>query len=137
MKEIVQNKKIILFDGVCNLCSDSVIFIIKHDKKDVFRFAPLQSEIGKKFTEERGIDTKDVDSIVLIDPGNAYFIKSSAALEIAKQLSGYSWMRIFLYLPEGFRNFVYTIIAKNRYQWFGKKESCMIPTPELKDKFLG
>lgn len=136
MKEIPQNKKIVLFDGVCNLCNKTVVFIIKHDKKDMFRFASLQSEIGKKHTEERDIDTSEVDSIVLIDPGNAYFVKSSAALEIAKQLSGYSWMRIFLYLPEGFRNFVYDIIAKNRYQWFGKKNNCMVPTAELKGKFL-
>lgn len=136
MKKIPKNKKIILFDDVCNLCNKSVRFIIDRDKKDVFRFASLQSEIGKKLTEERCIDTSEVDSIVLIDPGNAYFIKSSAALRIAKQLSGYSWMRIFLYLPEGFRDFAYGIIAKNRYKWFGKKESCMIPTPELKEKFL-
>ncbi|HET8809584.1 MAG TPA: thiol-disulfide oxidoreductase DCC family protein [Flavobacteriaceae bacterium] len=136
MKEIPQNKKIVLFDGVCNLCNKAVTFIIEHDKKDVFRFASLQSEIGEKLTQERGIDTTKVDSIVLIDPGNAYFVKSSAALEIAKELSGYSWMRFFLYLPESFRNFIYDIIAKNRYGWFGKKDNCMIPTPELKEKFL-
>lgn len=136
MNEIPKNKKIVLFDGVCNLCNNAVTFIIEHDKNDVFRFASLQSEIGKKLTQERGIDTSEVDSIVLIDPGNAYFVKSSAALEISKQLSGYSWMRIFLYLPEVFRNFIYDIIAKNRYQWFGKKDNCIIPTAELKAKFL-
>lgn len=132
----IPGKKIVLFDGVCNLCNNSVNFIIEHDKKDIFRFASLQSEYGKKLTSERGIKQAEVDSIVLIDPGNAYFVKSSAALEIAKELSGYAWMRIFLYLPEGFRNFVYDIIAKNRYKWFGKKDSCMIPTKELKAKFL-
>jgi predicted DCC family thiol-disulfide oxidoreductase YuxK len=110
--------------------------IIKHDKKDVFRFASLQSEIGKKLTNERGIDTSKIDSIVLIDPGNAYYIKSDAALEIAKALSGYSWLRVFSPLPRSFRDFFYDIIAKNRYKWFGKKDACMIPTPELKGKFL-
>lgn len=136
MKEIPKNKKIVLFDGVCNLCNKAVIFIIEHDKKDIFRFASLQSEIGKKLTEERKIDRNEVDSIILIDPGNSYFIKSSAALEIAKQLAGYSWMQVFLYLPQSFRDFVYDIIARNRYGWFGKKDNCMIPTAELKGKFL-
>lgn len=129
-------KKIVLFDGVCNLCNKSVTFIIEHDKNDKFRFASLQSEIGKKLTRERGIETSKVDSIVLIDPGNAYFVKSSAALEIAKELSGYSWLRIFLYLPEWLRDFIYDIIAKNRYNWFGKKDNCMVPTNELRGKFL-
>ncbi len=132
----MENKKIILFDGVCNLCNKSVAFIIKHDKKDIFRFASLQSEVGKKLIEERNIDRTKIDSIVFIDPGEAYFIKSSAALEIAKELSKYSWMRVFLYLPENLRDFFYDIIAKNRYQWFGKKDACMIPTPELREKFL-
>ena len=136
MTEIPKNKKIVLFDGVCNLCNKAVTFIIEHDKKDVFRFASLQSEIGKKLTQERGIDTTQVDSMVLIDPGNAYFVKSSAALEIAKDLSGYSWMRFFLYLPESIRNFIYDVIAKNRYGWFGKKDNCMIPTKELRGKFI-
>lgn len=136
MNEIPENKKIVLFDGVCNLCNKAVTFIIEHDKKDVFRFASLQSEIGEKLTQERGIDTTKVDSIVLIDPGNAYFVKSSAALEISKHLSGYSWVRFFSFLPEVFRNFVYDIVAKNRYDWFGKKDNCMIPTEELKGKFL-
>lgn len=132
----LSGKKIVLFDGVCNLCNNTVVRIIKHDKKDLFRFASLQSEIGKKLTGERGIDTSEIDSIVLIDPGNAYYIKSDAALQIAKELSPYSWMRIFLPLPRVFRDFFYDIIAKNRYKWFGKKEACMIPSPELKNKFL-
>lgn len=136
MPTLPKNKKIVLFDGVCNLCNNSVVFIIQHDQKDVFRFASLQSEIGKKLTAERGIDPSEVDSIVLIDPGNAYFVKSSAALEIARELSGYSWMRIFLHLPAWLRDFIYNLIAKNRYRWFGKKEQCMLPTPELKAKFL-
>ncbi len=132
-----KDKKIILFDGVCNLCNNSVNFIIEHDKKDVFRFASLQSEIGQKLTSERGIDPEELDSIVLIEPGVAYFKKSTAALEISKELSGgYSMLKYFSFLPEGLRDGVYDLIANNRYKWFGKKESCMIPTPELKAKFL-
>lgn len=135
--ELPKDKKIILFDGVCNLCNNSVNFIIEHDKKDVFRFASLQSEIGQKLTSERGIDPEELDSIVLIEPGVAYFKKSTAALEISKELSGgYSMLKYFSFLPEGLRDSVYDLIANNRYKWFGKKDSCMIPTPELKAKFL-
>ena len=132
-----KDKKIILFDGVCNLCNNAVNFIIEHDKKDVFRFASLQSELGQKLTSERGIDPEELDSIVLIEPGVAYFKKSTAALEISKELSGaYSMLKYFSFLPEGLRDAVYDLIANNRYKWFGKKDSCMIPTPELKAKFL-
>ncbi len=137
MKEFPENKKIILFDGVCNLCNNAVTFIIQRDQKDIFRFASLQSELGQKLTKERGINPDEIDSIVLIEPGVAYFQKSTAALEIARQLSGgYSLLKNFLFLPESLRDGVYDIIANNRYKWFGKKESCMIPTPELKSKFL-
>lgn len=132
-----KDKKIILFDGVCNLCNNAVNFIIEHDKKDVFRFASLQSEIGQKLTSERGIDPAELDSIVLIEPGVAYFKKSTAALEISKELSGgYSMLKYLSFLPEALRDGVYDLIANNRYKWFGKKDACMIPTPELKAKFL-
>jgi len=131
------NKKIILFDGVCNLCNNAINFIIEHDKKDVFRFASLQSDLGKKMVSERGIDPEILDSIILIEPGVVYYEKSTAALKIVKELSGgYSMMKHFLYLPDFIRDGVYNLIASNRYSWFGKKESCMIPTPELKAKFL-
>lgn len=131
------NKKIILFDGVCNLCNSAVNYVIEHDAKDLFRFASLQSKAGIELMEERGIDSNAIDSIILIEPGIAYYNKSTAALKIAKHLSGsISLLRFFSVLPEGFRNLVYDFIAKNRYQWFGKKDACMIPTPELKAKFL-
>ena len=132
-----ENKKIILFDGVCNLCNDAVQFIIKRDQNDTFRFAALQSEVGKKLITERNIDTQTIDSIILIDPNVAYYTKSTAALKISEQLKGiWSLLPILLWLPESLRNIVYDIIAKNRYAWYGKKQECMIPTPELQDKFL-
>ena len=135
--EILKGKQLVLFDGVCNFCNDSVRFIMKRDQKDVFRFASLQSELGKKMTEERGIDTQKIDSIILIDIGNAYYLKSTAALEIAKQLSGlWPLFGIFLYLPEAFRNLVYDFVARNRYKWFGKKEECPLPTPEERQKII-
>lgn len=134
---IQEGKKIILFDGVCNLCNNAVNFIIKRDKKDIFRYASLQSEIGQELIKERGIDISKIDSILLINPGAAYYHKSTAALHIAKQLSaGYPLLFVFIVFPKFFRDWIYDIIAKNRYKWFGKKESCMIPTPELKALFI-
>jgi predicted DCC family thiol-disulfide oxidoreductase YuxK len=137
MQNLPQNKKIILFDGVCNLCDSAVQFVIKHDKKDSFRFASLQSEIGQEIIKHIGIDTKNIDSIILYQPGIAYYYKSEAALEIAKNLGGlFSFATIFKILPTALSNFIYDYVAKNRYKWYGKKDSCMIPTSELKSKFL-
>ena len=100
-------------------------------------FANLQSEVGKELTNYLGIDTKKIDAIILYEPGIAYEIKSNAALKIMQDFGGI-WkltyaLRIF---PVGFRDMIYDIIAKNRYHWYGKKESCMMPTPEIKAKFL-
>ena len=131
------DKKIILFDGVCNLCNSSIQFVIKHDKKNRYKFAALQSDVAKMLLNERGIDSSQIDSIVLIDPNTAYYIKSSAALEIGKSFGG-GWRRlsIFEWVPRPIRDWIYDLIAKNRYSWFGKQNDCMIPTPELKAKFL-
>lgn len=130
-------KKIILFDGVCNLCNGAVQFIIKRDKNEIFQFAPLQSAIGKKLTSERNIDVGKVDSIILIEPGKAYYIKSDAALKIGMELRKYGTISYVLNLiPSALRNIVYDFVAKNRYQWYGKKEVCMVPDPTLKNKFL-
>ena len=137
MKGIPHDKKIILFDGVCNLCDSSVQYIIKHDKNDVFRFVALQSELGQKIIKHIGISQNYIDSIVLYEPGKAYYYKSSAVLEIAKNLNGILTLgTIFKIIPTGLRNILYDYIAKNRYKWYGKQESCMVPTPELKEKFL-
>ncbi|WP_264523966.1 thiol-disulfide oxidoreductase DCC family protein [Flavobacterium sp. N502536] len=137
MQNLPKNKKIILFDGVCNLCNGAVQFIIKHDKKDNFRFVALQSELGIEICQYIGVDPNKIDSIILYDPGVAYYLKSSAAIEIADNLGGiYSLLSVFKILPEKLRNYLYDYVAKNRYKWYGKKESCMIPTVELKAKFL-
>ncbi|MDT0607658.1 thiol-disulfide oxidoreductase DCC family protein [Croceitalea rosinachiae] len=131
-------KKIILFDGVCNLCNSSIQFVIKHDTDDVFRYAALQSEVGRELILERGIDTTQIDSIILIDPGVAYYTKSDAALEIGKDLKGYRTLsNFFKVFPVGLRNLIYDFVARNRYKWYGKQDACMIPTPELQAKFLG
>lgn len=138
MLEIIPTeKKLILFDGVCNLCNSSIQFVIKHDKKDVFLFAPLQSEVGNKIIEHFKIDTSKTDSILLYTEKNGIDYKSTAALKIASNLGlPTSLMSIFFVVPTFIRNWVYDFIARNRYKWYGKKNECMIPNPELKSKFL-
>ena len=137
MLNLPDNKKIILFDGVCNLCNSAVQFVIRHDKKDVFRFVSLQSELGQEILEHIGINPKKIDSIILYEPGIAYYYKSQAAIEISKSLGGFwHFGIIFRIIPTGISNLVYDYVAKNRYNWYGKKESCSIPTKELKSKFL-
>ncbi|QGH35605.1 DUF393 domain-containing protein [Gracilibacillus salitolerans] len=128
-------QRIILFDGICNFCSSSVQFIIKRDPDLKFQFASLQSNEGKQLLIEHQIST-DMDSMVLIEKGCVY-TKSTAALRIAKELNGaYQLLLVFLVIPKPVRDIFYTILAKNRYRWFGKKEQCMIPKPEDKQRFL-
>ena len=137
MEKLPKDKKLILFDGVCNLCDATVQFIIKHDKQDVFRFVTLQSELGQEIVKYIGVDTSKTDSIILYEPGRAYYYKAEAAIRIAKELGGiYSLVGIFSVLPNWFSNKIYDYVARNRYKWYGKKEQCMIPTPEMKAKFL-
>ncbi|HKK11998.1 MAG TPA: DUF393 domain-containing protein [Flavobacteriaceae bacterium] len=137
MIALPEDKQIILFDGVCNLCNASVNYIIKYDKNDVFRFAPLQSNVGQNIIKKHHIDTVKTDSIILCSNKKGIFYKSSAALRIASHL-GFprNFWAIFLIIPPVIRNWVYDYIAKNRYKWYGKRESCMIPTPEVESKFL-
>jgi len=137
MINLPKDKKLILFDGVCNLCNTSVQYVIKHDKNNVFMFAALQSDIGQQLIEDYKIDTGKVDSILLYTPEKGVDYKSTAALKIAAQLGfPQNLMTVFFIIPPFIRNWVYDYIAKNRYKWYGKKESCWIPTPELKSKFL-
>lgn len=136
MDGLPENKKIILFDGVCNLCDSSVQFIIKHDKKDVFRFVALQSELGQKIIEYIGINST-IDSMILYLPMTAYYTKADAVLLIAKELSGsVSFLYYLRYTPKLIKNSIYDFIAKKRYKWYGKKENCMIPIPDILNKFL-
>ncbi len=127
---------IVLFDGVCNFCNDRINFVIRHDKKDYFRFAALQSDTGKKILADHGIHMPDPDTFILVENGKTYD-RTTAALRIAKKLDG-MWpaMYAFIIVPPFLRDLVYKVIAKNRYKWWGEKESCMIPTPEVRMKFL-
>jgi len=137
MLDFPKDKKIILFDGVCNLCESSVLFVIKRDKKDIFRFVALQSDLGKEIIEHIGLSKKNIDSVILYEPGISYNYKSAAAIEIAKDLGGFFHLgTIFKIIPSGLRNLLYDYIAKNRYLWYGKKDNCLLPTEEIKSKFL-
>ncbi len=129
-------KAIVLFDGVCNFCNDSVNFIIKRDSKRYFKFAPLQSEVGKKLLKEFDIDATETDSIVLIE-NNQAFTYSTGALKIARCLDGFwSGFHVLIIVPKLLRDFCYKQFAKRRYRFFGKQDTCMIPTPDVKERFL-
>ena len=137
MENLPKDKKIILFDGVCNLCDATVQFIIKKDKNDIFRFVAIQSDLGQQIIKHIGVDTTKTDSILLYESGRAYYYKAEAALKIAKELGGiYAVLGLFTVLPKSLSNLVYDYIARNRYKWYGKKDACMIPTPAMKAKFL-
>jgi predicted DCC family thiol-disulfide oxidoreductase YuxK len=128
---------VILFDGVCNLCNASVNWIIDQDKKNLFRFASLQSAYGKSVIEQFNITGNYMDTVVLLEDDKVY-LRSEAALRVLKHLGGlYSLAYAFVIVPAFLRNFVYNIVAENRYRWFGKQDACRIPTPHLKAKFLG
>ncbi|OCB78870.1 thiol-disulfide oxidoreductase DCC family protein [Flavobacterium crassostreae] len=137
MQNLPQNKKIILFDGVCNLCDTAVQFIHKRDTKDIFRFASLQSKMGQDIIQYLGVAATAPDSIILYEPGIAYYYKSQAALRIAKELRGLQIPAlIFSIFPSSWMDYGYTFIAKNRYRWYGQKASCELANPELKAKFI-
>ena len=130
------DQPIVLFDGVCNLCNGAVQFIIRHDKKNIFMFASLQSEVGRKILEQYNFPLDEFNSFILIENNKAY-TRSTGALRVAKKLNGL-WPLLygFIIIPKLLRDGIYNWVGRNRYKWFGKKDACMIPTPELKTKFL-
>lgn len=128
--------QVILFDGTCNLCNASVRFIIKRDPSAKFLFSTLQSDFGKQLLKNVGIEDVKYDSVILYKNGKVYK-QSDAVLLIARQLSGlWSVFFVFIIIPRPIRNVVYNWIARNRYRWFGKRDMCMIPSPEIKHRFL-
>lgn len=137
MINIPDNKQLILFDGVCNLCNGSVQFIIRNDKKHTFLFAPLQGNTAKEIINTYNIDTSITDSILLYSKKYGLSTKSTAALKISRQLRmPVNFLVVFFVIPKFIRNWIYDLIARNRYDWFGRKNECMIPTKELRSKFL-
>lgn len=127
---------VLLFDGVCNLCNRSVQFVIKKDKKRIFRFASLQSELGMHVMQQYGLPVNDLNSFLLLENGKLY-TKSTAALRLTRKLGGgWSLLYAFMIVPKFIRDGIYSWIARNRYKWFGKRDACWLPTPELKTLFL-
>jgi predicted DCC family thiol-disulfide oxidoreductase YuxK len=131
-----EDNAIVLFDGICNFCSASVLFIIKRDPAGYFRFAALQTDNGRFITERHGINLESTDSIILIE-NDRVFYRSDAALRISRRLRG-AWklFYVFIIIPPFIRNFVYDIIASNRYRWFGKRDSCFIPDESIMSRFI-
>lgn len=130
---------VVLFDGVCNLCNAAVTFIIDRDPEGVFRFAPLQSGLGQRLTRQCGLEaavTGDAETIVLVEGGRCT-VRSTAALRIARRLGG-AWplLAVLLEVPVPLRDAAYRLIARNRYRWFGRRDACRLPTPDLRRRFL-
>ncbi len=133
--EVSIMERIILFDGVCNFCNSSVQFIIKRDPNGLYKFASLQSTTGERLKKENEIP-EDLDSFIYLE-GNNVFDKSTAVLKVCKGLKGlWKLCYIFIVIPKPLRDVVYKWIARNRYKWFGKRDSCMLPTPEQRNRFL-
>ena len=131
-----QQHPVILFDGVCNFCNGAVNFIIKRDKKRIFRYAALQSAAGQQLLQQFGLSSTDLDSFILICKGKAYK-KTDAALRLYPLLGkGWPLMKVLWVFPRFIRDFFYDVIARNRYRWWGKKDACMIPGQEVRSLFL-
>lgn len=127
---------IVLFDGVCNLCNRSVQFIVRHDRKKKFKFASLQGKTGQALLQQHGIDQNEPNSFVLLE-NNKVYTRSTAVLRLLKILGGgWSLLYIFIIIPAFIRDAVYNWLARNRYKWFGKRDSCMLPGPDIKERFL-
>jgi predicted DCC family thiol-disulfide oxidoreductase YuxK len=127
---------LVIFDGVCSFCTKLVQFVLRHETDHVLRFAPMQSATGSRIMRELGIDPSDAETFVVISGGEA-FTKSDAAIRLTKHLcSGWNVLRIFTVLPRPVRDWAYGIIARNRYQWFGRYDQCMVPSPDIRDRFI-
>jgi predicted DCC family thiol-disulfide oxidoreductase YuxK len=132
----VNNQPTILFDGVCNFCNSAINFVIKRDKKGIIKFAPLQSDAGQSLLIQYNLPTNDIKSFVFIEEGKAY-TQSIAAIKVCKYLGGlWPICKVFAIVPKFIRDSLYNWVAKNRYKWFGERDTCMIPTPEIKARFL-
>lgn len=126
---------VLLFDGVCNLCNGVVRLVVRFDAAGTFRFAPLQSTVGRALLERHGLDADDFDSFVLVEDGRA-FEKSAAALRVARRLDG-PWPLLWplVYAPERLRDAGYDLVANHRYRVFGRTDECQLPPPELRERF--
>ncbi|MGY8614246.1 thiol-disulfide oxidoreductase DCC family protein [Bacillus velezensis] len=136
MKPAQLPDRVLLFDGVCNLCSGAVQFIIKRDPAGKISFASLQSDTAPELLASEGLPTEQFDSMIFIENGRIYK-KSAAVLKVSRHLRG-AWRlsAVFFAVPRPLRDRAYSFIARRRYKWFGKREACMLPSPEIKNRFL-
>ena len=135
-EDIPDDAAVVLFDGVCNLCSGFVQFILPRDSEGKYRFASLQSDVGQALLAEHDLATAELDSVVLIEDGESY-VKSSAIIQIATGLGGaYRLLSPFRYVPRAVRDRIYDFVAEHRYRWFGKKDRCMMPSSDVEGRFL-
>lgn len=132
---MLPDSPILIFDGVCNVCSSTVQFVLKYDRAGVIFFAPVQSNLGRKLAEAHGVNPDDADTFLLVE-GEIAFVRSDAALEIAKFLGFWRWLRVFRIVPRRWRDGAYDLLAKNRYKWFGKRNCCYVPTSEEQARFV-
>jgi len=136
MRGVMNNRYIVIFDGVCNFCNGAVNFIIKRDPEGLFAFTPMQSELAKELMLRYAINNVSVDTIVLIK-NDQCFVFSSAALEIAKDLTGYWYMfNVFKVIPSFVRDLIYKLFARNRYRLFGRQDTCIVPNEDVRSRFI-
>lgn len=134
--ELHQHDYLVIFDGVCKLCTHSVHFILAHETEPLFRFAPVQSASGTRLLRELGLDPDDVETFVVIADGKAY-LRSDAAIRIAPHLRGaWRWLGAVKFVPRAIRDWIYDLVARNRYRWFGRREQCIVPTAEISARFI-
>jgi len=134
--DVNENPSIVLFDGHCTFCHGSVVFIIRRDRRQRYKFASLQSDYGRDVLHRAGVTLENFDTMLLLEDGEVYD-RSTAALRIARHLDGlWPVCYVFIIIPRPVRDLVYNWIARNRYEWFGRTEACLLPTPDLRDRFV-
>ena len=136
VSDVERYDNLVIFDGVCNLCTHSVHFILAHEAEPLFRFTPVQSPAGGRLLRELGLDPDDVETFVVILDGMAY-LRSDAAIRIAPHLRGaWRWLGAVKFIPRPVRDWVYDLVARHRYRWFGRREQCIVPTAEISARFV-
>ncbi len=136
MQVLNETGPVLLYDGVCNLCNAAVKWVLRHERNQQMRFAALQSDFGQAVLKENGLDLKQLDSMLVVDDGRV-LMRSDAALRMAEIVGGpWRLARIFRIVPKVLRDWCYNFVAANRYNWFGKEESCLLPQPEWRDRFI-